>query len=289
MAGLWNSSSGSMRLSVKIFSSGGRISTSRAHLFPLKFNLHCLIPKSDNPLSLDEFRPISLCNCIYKVVAKVIARRLKDLLSEKVSKEQFGFLEGRKIHEAIGVAQEGLHSIKTKKAKGVILKIDLSKAYDRVSWLYIRLILTHLGFDVPFINWIMGCISSVSFAVLINGVASPFFQSERGLHQGCPLSPLLFLLVAEGLNRALAHAKSQGNFTGIQIGKNLFITHLLFIDDVLIFCSGKQTDVESLSEILIMFSRATGMQINIQKSTLSANNLSVKSWISTSLCFLLSW
>jgi hypothetical protein len=118
----------------------------RAHIFPLNSTFIALIPKSDNPLSLDEFRPISLCNCIYKVVAKVISRRLKDLLSEKVSKEQFGFLEGRKIHEAIGVAQEGLHNVKIKKAKGVILKIDLSKAYDRVSWLYIRLILTHLGF-----------------------------------------------------------------------------------------------------------------------------------------------
>jgi hypothetical protein len=91
-----------------------------------------------------------------------------------------GFLEGRQIHEAIGVAQEGLHSLKTARSKGEILKIDLSKAYDRVNWAYIRLLLTHLGFQVPFIKWVMACISSVSFAVLINGAASPFFKSERG-------------------------------------------------------------------------------------------------------------
>jgi hypothetical protein len=159
-------------------------------------------PKLDSPQSFEEFHPISLCNCIYKIVAKVIARRLKPILSYSISKEQFGFLEGRKIHEAIGVAQEGLHSIKTRILKGAVVKIDLSKAYDRVSWIYIRLILTHVGFEVPFINWVMSCISTTTFVVLINGEASPFFHAGRGLRQGCPLSPLLFLLVEEGLSRS---------------------------------------------------------------------------------------
>lgn len=90
-------------------------------------------------------------------------------------------MEGRQIHEAIGVAHEALHSIKTQKKKGAVLKIDLSKAYDRVSWLYVRLLLTHLGFGLPFVNWIMSCITLVSFAILINGAASPFFQATRGL------------------------------------------------------------------------------------------------------------
>lgn len=96
-----------------------------------------LIPKSDNAETLNEYRPISLCNCIYKIISKVIARRLKRILSNNISAEQFGFLEGRQIYEAIGVAQEGLHSLKTKKLKGAILKIDLSKAYDKVSWLFL--------------------------------------------------------------------------------------------------------------------------------------------------------
>jgi hypothetical protein len=176
---------------------------------PLSLNstFIALIPKKDNPDTLDDFRPISLCNCIYKIISKVIARRLKTVLSDKISLEQFGFLEGRQIHEAIGVAQEALHNIKTRKLKSVVLKIDLSKAYDRVSWLYLRLLLTHLGFTVPFIRWIMCCITTVTFSVLINGSATDFFRSERGLRQGCPLSPLLFLLVVEGLSRALAAEK----------------------------------------------------------------------------------
>lgn len=92
-----------------------------------------LIPKIDSSSSLSDFRPISLCNCFYKVVAKIIARRIKVVLSQHISEEQFGFLEVRQIHEAIGVAQERMHSLKNQKMKGVILKIDLSKAYDKVS------------------------------------------------------------------------------------------------------------------------------------------------------------
>ena len=211
---------------------------------PASFNTTfiALIPKTDNPVTLNEFRPISLCKCIYKIVSKVIARRLKVILSENISAEQFGFLEGRQIHEAIGVAQEGLHSLKSRSIKGAILKIDLSKAYDKVSWIYLRLLLTHLGFAINFIRWIMSCITTVSFAVHINGAASPFFHAERGLRQGCPLSPLLFLLVAEGLSRALDEAKRMGRFSGICIGEQLAITHLLFVDDVMIFCSGDRRD-----------------------------------------------
>jgi hypothetical protein len=188
--------------------------------------------------------------------------------------EQFGFLEGRQIHEAIGVAQEALHNIKTRKLKSVVLKIDLSKAYDRVSWLYIRLLLTHLGFTVPFIRWIMCCLSTVTFSVLINGSATDFFRSERGLRQGCPLSPLLFLLVAEGLSRAIAAEKRSGSFPGINISNTLHITHLLFVDDILVFSAGTRGEADNLNNTLKLFSKATGMIINEGKSTLTTSCLS---------------
>jgi len=243
---------------------------------PASFNstFIALIPKSDNALSLKDFRPISLCNCIYKIIAKIIARRLKSILSGNISDEQFGFLEGRQIHEAIGVAQEGLHSLKTKNLRGAVLKIDLAKAYDKVSWLYLRLLLTHLGFGIDFIRWVMSCITTVSFSVLINGAASPFFHAERGLRQGCPLSPLLFLLVAEGLSRAILEAKALGRFKGIQVAPNLYITHLLFVDDVLIFCSGTRGESKILRDMLDLFSKATGMDINVGKSSLISHRLS---------------
>lgn len=100
-----------------------------------------------------------MCNCIYKIIAKVIAVRLKPMLSRHISKEQFGFLDGRQIHEAIGVAQETIHSIKINKSKHAVVKIDLSKSYDRISWMYLQMLLTHLEFQVDFINWVMGCLT----------------------------------------------------------------------------------------------------------------------------------
>ena len=148
---------------------------------PLNSMFIDLIPKKDNPGKFEDFKPISLCNCLYKIISKIIAKMLKGDISKHISKDQFRFLEGRQIHEAIGVAQEGLHNIKSRKLKGAVLKIDLSKAYDRVNWLYIRLLLTHLGFQIEFIRCIMSFLIIVSFAVLINGVTSQLFHLDHGL------------------------------------------------------------------------------------------------------------
>lgn len=103
---------------------------------PINVTFIALIPKFNNPSSYEEFWPISLCNCLYKI----IARRIKEILSRKNSKERFGFMERRQIHEAIGVVQEEMHSLKIKKLKGAMIKIDLSKAYEWVNWLYIRML-----------------------------------------------------------------------------------------------------------------------------------------------------
>jgi len=164
--------------------------------------------------------------------------------------------------------------LKVQKQKGAVIKIDLSKAYDRVSWLYLRMLLTHLGFCYEFVRWIMACINTVSFAVLINGAASPFFQAGRGLRQGCPLSPLLFLLVAEGLSRFILASKVEGTFRGIAISQVLYISHLLFVDDILIFTNGSRQDIDKVSEGLTLLQAASGMVVNIGKSTISCSNLS---------------
>jgi hypothetical protein len=119
----------------------------------------------------------------------------------------------------------------------------------------------------------MACITSVSFAVLINGATSPFFTFEKGLRQGFPLSPLLFLLVAEGLSRAIENAVRSGDFNGIHLTAGLRITHLLFVDDILIFYNGQRRDTKVLENILSLFRSATCMQINFQKSTLSFSEI----------------
>jgi hypothetical protein len=153
------------------------------------------------------------------------------------------------------------------------MKIDLSKAYDRVIWLYIKLLLTHFGFEVPFINGVMSCITTSSFTVLIDGLTSTFFHAKKGLRKCFPLSPFLFLLVVEGLSGAMEDANERGEFHGISISLTLNLTHLLFVDDVLLFYNGQRCDAKKFHTILDLFGWATDMQINARKYTLLIHNL----------------
>jgi hypothetical protein len=140
-----------------------------------------LIPKVVSSSSMNDFHLISLCNCIYKIIAKVIVGRIKGILSDAITKEQFSFLSGRQIHDAIGIAQEVLHTTKTHKYLASIIKVDISKSYDRVNWMYMRLVLLQMGFHLHIVNWIMSTMQSISFSILINGATSSFFRPSRGL------------------------------------------------------------------------------------------------------------
>ena len=156
-----------------------------------------LIPKKEKPLTFEDFRPISLCNIVYKLISKIVALRLKPFLDNFISPQQFGFLKTRQIAKPIAITQEVLHSVKTKNKCALILKLDLSKAFDKLNWSYLRLILLQIGVPLMGVNWIMGFLSSVNFAMLVNGTPSCFFMAYRGIRQGFPLSPLLFILVIE--------------------------------------------------------------------------------------------
>jgi hypothetical protein len=228
-----------------------------------------LIPKVNCPSSFGDFRPIALCNLCYKIIAKIIARRIRPILSRSLSEEQLGFLKGRQILDAIGTAQECLHSIKVKKLQAIILKLDLKKAYDCINWDFLRLTLLQCGFGLPTTNWIMGCVTSAAYAILINGESTKFFQSGRGLRQGFPLSPLLFILVMEGLSLSLKKGQADGKLTGIKVSRLIKILHLLFVDDVLIMTKASIEEWQEINRILDVFCGASGLMINVQKSTFS--------------------
>jgi hypothetical protein len=193
-----------------------------------------LIPKENNSISFNDYRPISLCNLIYKVISKVISNRMKPFLERSLSAEQLGFLKGRRIQDAIGAAHESIHNIKQKNLKALVMKIDLKKAFDSIDWEFLRLILHSVGFGDKFTDWIMSCVTSANFAVLINGEATSFFKSERGLRQGCPLSPYLFILIMEGLSLLLSKSISEHQISGIKVSRFIKIVHLMFVDDVLL-------------------------------------------------------
>jgi hypothetical protein len=232
----------------------------------LNSNFIALIPKVNCPSTLGDFRPIALCNLCYKIISKVLAKRIRPILSRALSEEQLGFLKGRQILDAIGTTQECLHSIKMKKLQAIILKLDLKKAYDCINWDFLDLFSSKVVSACP-TNWIMGCVSSVTFAILINGESTNFFQGGRGLRQGFPLSPLLFILVMEGLSLSLKKSHSEGKLTGIKVSRLIKILHFLFVDDIIIMSKASLEEWQEIHRILGVFCGASGLVINIQKLT----------------------
>jgi hypothetical protein len=164
-----------------------------------------LIPKINNPQTMKQFRPISLCNVIYKICSKVLANRIRGFLDDIILEEQSAFVPGRLITDNVLTAYECTHYLKRKKGKkgACAIKLDMAKAYDRVEWAYLQGIMLKLGFDVNFVERVMRCVTSVSFSIKVNGKLSDIFKPTRGIKQGEPISSYLFLLCAEGLSSLL--------------------------------------------------------------------------------------
>ncbi|GKV29208.1 hypothetical protein SLEP1_g38154 [Rubroshorea leprosula] len=159
-----------------------------------------LIPKTENPQKIDEFRPISLIHSMYKIIAKLLANRLRQVMDGLIGEQQMAFLSGRQLSEGVVIANEVLDEAKRKKLKTFAFKVDFEKAYDKVSWNFLEFMMMSMGFHEQWRRWIMECLQSSSVSVLANGSATRQFQVQRGLRQGDPLSLFIFLIVAEGLN-----------------------------------------------------------------------------------------
>eukprot|EP00253_Pinus_taeda_P035212 PITA_35212 len=140
-----------------------------------------LIPKNNNTEEAQGFRPIALCNVIYKVISSLVAKRLKPLLPSIISPEKTGFVEGRKILDGLVVAQEVIHSLNQNKRKGMMIKLDLSKAYDRLNWRYLSAVLEAYGFEKRWIEWILSMVSTPIFSILVNGLPTKTFNASRGI------------------------------------------------------------------------------------------------------------
>ena len=231
-----------------------------------------LIPKVDCPIEIKQFRPISLCQVVYKALAKILVNRLKRFLSRCISKNQSAFVLGRQILDNVILSHELLHFLKNKRAGRngfMAIKLDMSKAYDRVEWIFLARIMEKMGFCSKWIQWIMECVTTITYAVNTTGEKTGFIRPTRGLRQGDLLSPYLFLLCAEGFTSLIKQSNVLGKLTGMRIAHGApYLSHLFFAGDSLIFCKAKGVETGELKRILKVYKEASGQVINVEKSTL---------------------
>lgn len=229
-----------------------------------------LIPKVKNPGRLQEFRPISLCNSVGKIISKMLANRMKTVLPDIISESQSAFVPGRNISDNYLIAHEVSHFINTRlkqKTGFFSLKTDMSKAYDRIEWDFLKGMLMAFGFPDKWVQLIMHSIGSVKYRIKINGSRSDFVIPQRGLRQGDPISPYLFIICAEWLARKIYEYQGVGRFNGIQISRGApLVSHLFFADDSIFFSKATEANANILGSILLEYQGLSGQAVNLSKS-----------------------
>lgn len=229
-----------------------------------------LIPKVKYPESMKDLRPISLCNVLYKLISKVLANGLKIILPKIIAPNQSAFVPGRLITDNILLAYEVTQYMRNKRhgAVGVAaLKLDMSKAYDKVEWHFLEAMMSKLGFPERWIGLIMKCCSTVKYRFKLNGTLTKEVCQERGLRQGDPISPYLFLICAEAFSSLLNSAELDGRLGGVRIAANApSFNHLLFADDSLILMEVTEESAQHLLDILDLYEACSGQTINVEKS-----------------------
>ncbi len=228
----------------------------------MKQGLITLIPKSNKDKKfLDNWRPINLLNSDYKLLASLYARRLKPCLEEVISLTQSGFMKGRHISNNIRLVLDLLDYSELVNDDALILFLDFYKAFDTVEHAFMYEALRHFGFGPKFVKTVQTLYKDITSNVSLSSGTSPRFAIGRGIRQGCPISPFLFLLVAELLN---LYTVNCSNIEGIQIvDRTILISQLT--DDTCIFLKDKR-QVPIILEALKLFSHASGLSVNQTKS-----------------------
>lgn len=214
----------------------------------------CLIPKTLASKTAADYRPIALYNVKYKIIAKILTNTLQQLLPSMISIHQSAFVPGRAISDNVLITHETLHYLKISegmKRCSVVIKTDMSKAYDRIEWGFLERVMSKMGFKHIWIDWIMECITTVTYSFLINGSPLGRVTPSKGLRQGDPLCPFLFILCTEVLSCLCKNAMDNGSLRGLQVSqRSPHVNHLLFADDTMLFCKMNEKNCRVLVSIL---------------------------------------
>jgi hypothetical protein len=194
-----------------------------------------LIPKVAGSSSFNDYRPISLLNGLYKIIAKILATRLKKVMQCVVSPSQSAFIAGRNILDSVLIANKMLDSMKSQSCQGFLLKLDFRKAFDIVSQSYLNDVMGYMNFGARWRKWIMACVSTARLSILINGSPTLEFVASCGLRYGDLLSLFLFCLAAKGIFVFISRSLKIGALYGMDFAGVKVIHHLQFADDTLFF------------------------------------------------------
>ncbi|GKV28181.1 hypothetical protein SLEP1_g37265 [Rubroshorea leprosula] len=205
----------------------------------------------------------------------VLANRIKKVLPKVISGTQSAFLGGRQITDGLLILNEVVEEIRRKKISSFIFKADFEKAYDSVNWDFLDEMMRRLGFGEKWRLWIKECLQTASVSVLANGSLTEEFKMEKGLRQGDPIAPFLFLIVAKGLNVLIKSTVNKELFQGIPVGSgDLNISHLQFADDTAIMGKAEPGNIKAVKGILRWFELISGLKINFNKSVLYSCHVS---------------
>ncbi|KAK2444918.1 hypothetical protein QL285_015908 [Trifolium repens] len=233
-----------------------------------------LIPKVASPQSLGDFRPISLLGCIYKLVAKVLVARLAKVIGDLIPNTQSAFIKGRQLVDGVLVVSEVIDYAKKSRKECLIFKVDFEKAYDSVDWGFLDYMLRRFGFGEKWCAWMKACICSGNMSVLVNGCPTEEISIKRGLKQGDPLAPFLFLIVAEGLGALMRMAVTRGRFQPFKVGRGEYpVSILQYVDDTLCIGEASVDNLWALKAVLRGFEMASGLKVNFWKSCLVGINV----------------
>nr|CAD1830175.1 unnamed protein product [Ananas comosus var. bracteatus] len=232
----------------------------------------CLLPKRTEAVFATDYRPISLVHSLSKLISKVLATRLQAFMDKLINPFQAAFIKGRSILDNFNSAHILIHHLHSSKERAALLKIDFERAFDHINWQFLLALLKARGFDNRWLGWIEALLHSANTAVLLNGIPGKAFTCKRGLRQGDPLSPLLFILCVDVFFRMIHLAVTSLSITAVGIG-NVKLHTLQFADDILLFFDGSARSAAAIKIILDTFSSNSGLRINYYKSYLTPINL----------------
>jgi hypothetical protein len=225
-----------------------------------------LIPKKQDAVEIGDYRPISLVHSFAKLFSKVVANRLRLRLGDIVSTNQSAFVKHRCLHDNFVLVRQVARRINEKRKTGVLLKLALSRAFDSMSWGFLFEVLRQMGFGPLFRKWVALLLYTANTKIIVNGVPGMRIQHARGLRQGDPTSPMLFVIGMEVLTAMVTKAANEQiwrNLTGILPLQRISI----YADDVVMFLSPVREELWAAKELLQIFGEVSGLKVNYQKTT----------------------